>query len=97
MPEKALDLFEQMHIDPEDATYAMVFSACAQLSDDRALRTGKQLLDKMPNTFLNNNVILNSAIHMLMKFGDVERAEHIFQMVNKNIVTYGAMIKGNLF
>jgi hypothetical protein len=93
---KALDLFEQMHIDPKDVIYTMVFSACAQLADDRARKIGKKLLDQIPSSLLNNSVILTSAIHMLMKFGDVQRAEYIFEMVNKNIVTYGAMIKGNL-
>ncbi|CAF1269869.1 unnamed protein product, partial [Rotaria magnacalcarata] len=36
-----------------------------------------------------------SAIDMLMKFGDVESAERIFRSIKiKNIITYGAMVKG---
>jgi pentatricopeptide repeat protein len=94
MPEKALDLFEQITISPNDVIYTMVFSACAQLGDDRAMQIGKRLLDQVPNSFQNNNRILTSSIHMLMKFGDVKRAEQVFQMVKKDIVTYGAMMKG---
>jgi lipopolysaccharide biosynthesis regulator YciM len=96
MSEKALDLFEQMPFDPNDVIYIIILSACAQLANDRAMRIGQKLLDKMPTSFRNNAVVLTSAIHMLMKFGEVKRAEHIFGMVKKNIVTYGAMIKGNL-
>jgi hypothetical protein len=96
MSEKALDLFEQIPFDPNDVICITVFSACAQLVNDRAMRIGKNLLDQMPNDFRNDNDVLNTAIHMLMRFGDVKRAEHVFGMAKKNVVTYGAMIKGNL-
>ncbi len=97
VPEKALDVFEQMHLNPEAITYAKIFSVCAQLADDRAMKIGKKILDQMQNNFRNNTVILTSAIHMLMKFGDITHAEHIFEMTKKDIVTYGAMMKGKLF
>jgi hypothetical protein len=42
IPEKALDVFEQMHLKPEDITYAKIFSACAQLADERAMKIGKK-------------------------------------------------------
>jgi hypothetical protein len=33
---------------------------------------------------------------MLMAFADIQGAEHIFEIIpKKDIVTYGAMIKGN--
>jgi lipopolysaccharide biosynthesis regulator YciM len=96
MSEKVLDLLDEMVIKPDQVTLALVFNACGQLANDRAMRIGQKLLDQMPNSFRNHNVVLNSALHMLMKFGDVKRAEHLFEMVKKDIVTYGAMIKGNL-
>jgi hypothetical protein len=34
---------------------------------------------------------------MLMKFGDIQNAENVFRMIKKkDIVTYGAMMKGYL-
>ena len=49
----------------------------------------------MPNGFRNDNVVLTSAIDMLMKFGDVRSAERMFELIKKkNIVTYGAMMNG---
>ncbi|CAF2112185.1 unnamed protein product, partial [Rotaria magnacalcarata] len=55
----------------------------------------KDLLAKMPENYRNNNITTNSAIDMLMKFGDVESAERIFLSIKaKDIITYGAMVKG---
>ncbi|CAF4373458.1 unnamed protein product, partial [Rotaria sordida] len=49
----------------------------------------------MPDNYRNDNVVLTSAIHMLTKFGDIQSAERVFHSIKeKNIITYGAMIKG---
>ncbi|CAF2008344.1 unnamed protein product [Rotaria magnacalcarata] len=48
----------------------------------------------MPKTFLNDDILMNSAINILMRFGDVTSAEHFFQIIKKNIITYGAMMNG---
>ncbi|CAF2063803.1 unnamed protein product, partial [Rotaria magnacalcarata] len=46
--EKALDLFEQIHLGLTNVTYTIVFNACAKLCNDRAMKIGKELLAKMP-------------------------------------------------
>ncbi|CAM4818090.1 unnamed protein product [Rotaria magnacalcarata] len=93
--EKALDLFEQIHLSLTNVTYTIVFNACAKLCNDRAMKIGKELLAKMPENYRNHNVISTSAIDMLMKFVDVESAERIFRSIKtKDIITYGAMVKG---
>ncbi|CAF4334164.1 unnamed protein product, partial [Rotaria magnacalcarata] len=95
MFEKALDLFEQIHLNFDSVTYTVVFNACAGLANDRAMKIGKELLAKMPENYRNDNITSTSAIDMLMKFGDVESAERIFRSIEtKNIITYGAMAKG---
>ncbi|CAF1152611.1 unnamed protein product [Rotaria sordida] len=95
MPEKVLDLFDQMNIQPDQFVLSTLFSACARLANDRAKETGRKLLDQMPKHFHNDNVLLTSAIYMLMKFGDIENAENLFQMMKKkDIITYGAIMKG---
>jgi pentatricopeptide repeat protein len=95
MSDKALDLFEQMPFNLDDINYIIIFNACAQLSNDRAKQIGRKLLHQMPKQFETNNNIQNSAIDMLMKFGDVTTAEHLFQRnKKKSIVTYGAMMNG---
>ncbi|CAF1426925.1 unnamed protein product [Rotaria sordida] len=94
MPEKVLDLFDQMNIQPDQVVFNTLFSACARVANDRAKEIGRKLLHQMPKQFHNDIVLLNSAIDMLMKFGDVENAENFFQTMKKNIITYGAMMKG---
>ncbi|CAF4525606.1 unnamed protein product, partial [Rotaria magnacalcarata] len=93
--EKTLDLFESIRLDLNDITYTILLNACAQLLNDRAQTIGKKLLEQMPDIYRNNNIALTSALHMLMKFGDVSHAEHIFQLNReKSIVTYGTMMNG---
>ncbi|CAF1683191.1 unnamed protein product, partial [Rotaria magnacalcarata] len=93
--EKVLDLFDEMKIEPDQFNLSTLFNACAVLNNNRAMKTGKKLLDEMPENYRNNNITSTSAIDMLMKFGDVERAERIFRSIKtKNIITYGAMVKG---
>ena len=95
MYEKALDLYEKMTLNPDNITYCLIFSACAQLQNDRAMKIGKKLLNQMFNHFRNDNVALNAAIHMVIKFGDIRSAERLFELIKiKTIVTYGAMING---
>ncbi|CAF2111586.1 unnamed protein product, partial [Rotaria magnacalcarata] len=94
--EKVLDLFDEMKIEPDQFTLSTLFNVCAVLNNNRAMKTGKRLLDEMPENYRNNNITSNSAINMLMKFGDVESAERIFRSIKaKDIITYGAMMKGN--
>ncbi|CAF4433601.1 unnamed protein product [Rotaria magnacalcarata] len=94
--EKVLDLFDEMKIEPNQFTLSTLFNACAVLNNNRAMKTGKKLLDEMPENYRNNNITSTSAINMLMKFGDVESAERIFRSIKaKDIITYNATIKGN--
>ncbi|CAF4256972.1 unnamed protein product, partial [Rotaria sordida] len=95
MSEKALDLFEKINLKLDDVIYTIVFNACARLANDRAMKIGRKLLHEMPVSCRNNNIILNSAIDMLMKFGDVKSAERIFDSIKKkNIISYGALMNG---
>ncbi|CAF4002513.1 unnamed protein product [Rotaria sp. Silwood1] len=95
MSEKALDLFEKINLKLDDVTYIIGFNACAKLANDQAMKIGKKLLDDMPNNYRNNNIVLNAAMDMLMKFGDVQSAERIFDSIKKkNIISYGALMNG---
>ncbi|CAF1450174.1 unnamed protein product, partial [Rotaria magnacalcarata] len=95
MAEKVFDLLDEMEIKPNSFTLAILFKACAELANDRAIKIGRKLLDEMPENYRNNVVVLNSAMHMLMKFGDIQSAERIFRSnKKKDIITYNAIIKG---
>ncbi|CAF5225893.1 unnamed protein product, partial [Rotaria magnacalcarata] len=76
MAEKVFDLLDEMDIKPDSFTLAILFKACAELANDRAIKIGRKILDEMPENYRNNNnAVLNSAMHMLMKFGDIQSAE----------------------
>ena len=95
MPEKALDLFEKVSTSSNEVLYIIGFSACAALSNTRAKTLGKKLLQQMPQLFLTNHIVMSSALHMLMTFGDVEDAERLFSRVkNPNMAISGVMMNG---
>ena len=86
-----------MHVKPNQIMYTLIFNSCAQLSNDRARTIGTKVLQQMPNVYRNDNILLTSALHMLMKFGDVSDAEHMFELnQKKDIISYNAMMKGSL-
>ena len=87
-----------MLIEPDEITLTVLFNACAELPNERALKIKNKYLDQLPKLLSNNNYVLNSFLHMLMKFGDTSNAENVFaQIKKKNIVTYGVMMQGNRF
>lgn len=72
-----------------------MFSACASLSNDRAIQLGNQLFQEMPPNFKNHPVVLGSTLNMFMKFGQVKDAEDLFSSTKKrSIEIYGAMMNG---
>jgi hypothetical protein len=86
-----------MTIKPDRSTLMTLFNACAQFVNDRSIKLGKKLVEQMPDNCRDDIILLTSSLHMLMKFGDIQSAEKIFKMIkSKDIVTYGAMMKGNL-
>jgi pentatricopeptide repeat protein len=96
MPEKAIEIFEKISIEVDEVIITILFNACGKLSNDHAIKVGKDVLSRLPISFLHDQKLTNSAIDMLMKFGHVKDAERMFeQMKKKSIVTYGAMMQGN--
>lgn len=93
--EKALQLFEEISSRSNEVLYTIAFSACAALFDDKSIQLGKPLFHQMPKMFFNDIIVINSAIHMMMKFGEIEIAEDLFSKINKpNTYTYGIMMNG---
>jgi PPR repeat len=95
MPMKALDLYNQVSSMLNANLYTILYSACSAKSNEKAIMLGKQPLSDMPPTFEDNLIVMGSAIHMLMKFGDVKQAEHLFSKLNKRDAScYEAIMNG---
>jgi pentatricopeptide repeat protein len=95
LPEKALDLFDQVSSMPNAKLYIIMYSTCVTLSSDRAITLGRQLLNGMAQVFEDDVIVMGSAIHMLMKFGDVKQAECLFfRMKRRDPSTCGVMMNG---
>ena len=95
MFEKVLDLFVDMPLVADEAMHTILFNTCTHLSTDRALQTGKGLLRNMNKSYYNNDIVITSAIHMLMKFSLFSDAERLFHRIKrKSALTYHAMING---
>ena len=96
MASKVLDFLDDMKIKPNEFTYSVLFKACAAVGNERAMKIGKMLLHRMPESYRNDYVTATSAVNMLMKLGDVESGERLFRSIKgKNIIAYNAMMKGN--
>lgn len=95
MPQKVLDLFDTMTVQPNAYTLSVIFRACGQVNNERAKKIGCELMNRMPNEFRNDIVLLNSVLSMLMNFHQVEKAEELFRsMSRKDVFSYGAMMQG---
>ena len=91
-----LELFPTMSVTADEMAITMLFNACAKLAHADAIRIATDVLKRMPTSFLYDNRLVNSALDMLMKFGDVTQAEHLFQQLKrKSVVSYGALMQGN--
>ena len=95
MPEKVLDLYDSMVVEPNAHCLSVLFIASGQVNNERAKKIGGELLKQMPKESRKDIVLLTSVLSMLMNFGAIGKAENWFASIeSKNIVTYGAMMQG---
>ena len=95
MSEKVLLLFDHMSVKPNEVIFTLLFNACAKLADADAAKIGKDALKRLPIAYLDDVILVNAAIDMMMKSGDVSHAERLFSTMKKpSIYTYGALMKG---
>jgi predicted Zn-dependent protease len=96
MPEKVLKMFDTMSVQPNEVIATILFNACAKVADPHAINIGRSVLNQLPAAFIEDQILVNSATDMLMKFGEVEEAEKIFKRIKrKNSILYGAMMQGH--
>jgi len=92
MPQKAIDLFFQIK-NPNRICYSILFNACAQLSTSQSLRLGKEIFSRLPKEYQESDDILYSLSNMFIKCNDLNNAESIFNRLNRNVISYGSLMK----
>ncbi|OMP01633.1 hypothetical protein CCACVL1_03047 [Corchorus capsularis] len=96
LTEAAVSLFQEMQmskVSPNPVTVTSILSACAQLG---ALSLGKWVHGLVKSMNFESNIFVSTAlIDMYAKFGSIREARQLFDsMVEKNVVTWNAMISG---
>ncbi len=73
----------------------LLFNACAQLGTNEASQLVKKVSSEIPESFYSNDRLVTSQLDALMKCGDLEQAQALFDTSSKKPVQmYGAMMKG---
>jgi pentatricopeptide repeat protein len=95
MPEKVLQMFDTMSVQPNEVIATILFNACAKAADPHAKELGKRVLNQLPAAFLEDPILVTAAIDMLMQFGDVRHTEHLFsKLKRRDAASYGVMMNG---
>jgi pentatricopeptide repeat protein len=95
MPEKVLQMFDRIPVQPNEVIATILFNACAKVADPHSKESGKRTLNRLPAAFFEDQILATTAIDMLMRFGDVEEAERFFSQIKKrDAANYGVMMNG---
>ncbi|CAF2852964.1 unnamed protein product [Rotaria sp. Silwood2] len=93
-PNKAIDIFNKIK-NPDQVVVIVLFNACAQLQNDKALNVIKKVFQEIPRDFHLNPRILTSLFDALIKCNDCSSAEIIFsKMKKKTTESYGNVMSG---
>ena len=90
--QRAIDLFFQIK-KPDEVVLRIFFSACAQLKTENALTFGKKVFNQLINDSNQLDDLLNMVLNMFIKCGDLKSAESLFDRIDRNVVSYGSMMK----
>ena len=95
MPEKVIGSFEQMPVKADNVLLTILFNACAKAATPTAVTLGNDLLTRLPKSFVEHDRLANSALDMLMKFGQLKQAEGLWtQMKRRDSVSYAVLMNG---
>lgn len=69
------------------------FNACAQLKNEKALILGKKVFDELVINLNESNDLLFMVLNMFIKCDDLKSAESLFNRIDRDIISYGSMMK----
>ena len=95
-PEKVMEEFKKMTIEPDEGIVNMFLIACGKCIDAGSMEVAKEVMKTVPFRYFASEKVVRSAIDMLMKFGEVTKAEELFQSIkDKDLITYGNIMNGH--
>ncbi|CAF3568934.1 unnamed protein product [Rotaria sp. Silwood1] len=93
--EKALNIFKQMPFKPNEIILIILFKICSEFTNEQTFQLAKNMFNEMPKIFYEKLSLINSYIHMLMKFGEISDSEKLFFLIeNKDTTSYTVMMNG---
>lgn len=94
LPNKVFHLFDKIK-NPSEVNLIILFNACSILGTKEALDMIKNVLKRIPTGFYSNTRLISSLLDGLMRCGDAEYAQVIFdKSKEKSLSMYGAMMSG---
>ena len=78
-----MNFFKEINITPDEYTFSILFKICTQIGDQRSLEFGQLIFNRMPKKYHNDIVIINSALQMFIKCGDISKAEELFNRIRE--------------
>lgn len=95
MPEKAIGLFKEVQT-TDEVLVNLVLTACAKCRTAEALDLVRKVISDMPKSLYSNVFVVTSALDALMKCGDSDAAQSLFDAsTKKDQHMYGTMMNGN--
>jgi pentatricopeptide repeat protein len=92
LAQEAIELYSTIK-NPDEISVVLLLNSCAQVGTSQSLDIGRQVLSKMPIVYHRNRYILNAALDMFVRSGDVYSAENWFSKVKCDAINYGQMMK----
>lgn len=93
MSEKSIQLFSKI-AKPDEILICLLFNSCAHTRTTDALNIGRKVWSHLSSVTQRNRFILNAALDMFIKCGDVSSTENItFAKTKRNVIDYGQLMK----
>ena len=91
--QEAIDVFHTID-KPNEVILILILNACLRLKTPQALQLIKTIDINMPESYRNHPRLNVSLLDALIKSGQSNRAEQIFERSQKSVIAYGTMING---
>lgn len=92
MAQEAIDLFFKLK-SVDHVHYSLLFKACTELNNSTGYKYGHDVYSKLDRESLMSNDVLKSLSNMFIKYDDVDKAELIFEKLQRDVQSFGSLMK----